>query len=346
MAFTVDQALASLRTALDGGRLGHAYLVTGSAGAGKEELARRVAAMLKGRAAAPVAGLFGDEPPGDADVAETLEDAASELVHLVRPVSKSRRITVNEIHALEKKLRVSCGSEETKIAIVAEADRMGVESSNAFLKTLEEPPAKSLILLLTSRSELLLDTILSRCIQIELIGGRPLEPSETDPEARLLEGVGKALVAERATVRDALLAARLTQEVLAERKAKIETFHQTAFKQEEKRLKNATDAGAYLEKREKQVAARIQSDYLKVRESVIQMLIALLGDAVRAKAGGLRRALPRYSSVTAKLADSHSLAELELRMQAVERLGELANTNVQETLAFEASFLDILGVAK
>lgn len=346
MAFTVDQALSSLRTALDGGRLGHAYLVTGAVGAGKEELARRIAAMLKGHAAPPVTGLFGDEPAGDAEVAASLDDAASDLVHVVRPVSKSRRITVDEIHAVEKKLRVSCGNAETKIAIVAEADRMGVESSNAFLKTLEEPPAKSLILLLTSRPELLLDTILSRCIHIELIGGRSLEPSEGDPESRLLDGVGEALVAERATVRDALLAASLVQEVLAERKAEIEARHLAAFKEEEKRLKNATDATAYLEKREKQVAARIQSDYLKVRESVIQMLIALLGDAVRAKAGGLRRTLPRYSSVTSKLADSQSLAELELRMRAVERLGELANTNVQESLAFEASFLDILGVAK
>lgn len=346
MAFTVDQALASLRTALDGGRLGHAYLVTGSAGAGKEELARRIVAMLKGRAAPVVTGLFGDEPAGDAEVAESLDDAASDMVHVVRPVSKSRRITVDEIHALEKKLRVSCGGLQTKIAIVSEADRMVVEASNAFLKTLEEPPARSLILLLTSRPELLLDTILSRCIHIELIGGRALEPAESDPESRLLDGVGKALVAERATVRDALMAASLVQQVLAERKAEIEKHHLTLFKEEEKRLKNATEAAAYLEKREKQVAARIQSDYLKVRESVIQMLIAFLGDAVRAKAGGVRRTLPRYSAVTKALADACSLAELEQRMNAVERLGELANTNVMESLAFEASFLDILGVTK
>lgn len=347
MAFTIDQALTSLRNARDNDRLGHAYLITGPAGSGKEKLACQLIALLQSQPAGePEAGLFGDEPaaPAEVEPAASLDAAAGPLVNVVRPASAARRIRVADIHELEKSLRVSCGLDETKVAVICEADRLGVESSNAFLKTLEEPPDRSIILILTSRPEQLLDTILSRCIQIDLIGDGMIEPEAGSPEAQWLNQIGSALQTGGSTVKDAFVLARATQDVLGQRKAEIDKHYQTILKEESKRYKDASEAGKYLERRETQLAARGKSDYLKVREGVVQMLIALFGDAVRAQVGGQRRSLPRYANVAETLASQLSHAELEKRMKAVERLGELANTNVQENLAFEASFLDIVGV--
>jgi DNA polymerase-3 subunit delta' len=61
------------------------------------------------------------------------------------------------------KLYVTSAVAPQKVAIVYEADRMNVESANAFLKTLEEPPAHTTLLLLTTRPHALLPTIRSRC---------------------------------------------------------------------------------------------------------------------------------------------------------------------------------------
>ena len=56
-----------------------------------------------------------------------------------------------------------------KIGIVEDADRLGEQAENAFLKTLEEPPVNCLMLLITAFPEQLLDTIISRCIEVPIM---------------------------------------------------------------------------------------------------------------------------------------------------------------------------------
>ncbi|MBL9217325.1 MAG: DNA polymerase III subunit gamma/tau [Opitutaceae bacterium] len=89
----------------------------------------------------------------------------------LRPAKKMRMIRVGEsssdpgtmrefISRIQKSPQISF----RKVAIVYEADRMNTEAANAFLKTLEEPPASTTILLLTTRPYSLLPTIRSRCL--------------------------------------------------------------------------------------------------------------------------------------------------------------------------------------
>ena len=75
-----------------------------------------------------------------------------------------------------------------KVAIVAEADRLQPQAANAFLKTLEEPPNDSLLLLLSAMPEALPDTILSRCIALPLAMAEKGNPSAEEEE--LLELLG------------------------------------------------------------------------------------------------------------------------------------------------------------
>lgn len=59
-------------------------------------------------------------------------------------------------------------SGEYKIYIIDEAEKMNVQAQNALLKTLEEPPAYAVILLLATRAEAMLQTILSRCVVLNI----------------------------------------------------------------------------------------------------------------------------------------------------------------------------------
>ena len=65
---------------------------------------------------------------------------------------------------------------EYKVATVVAADRLKVEAANAFLKTLEEPPPKSIFILLSTDPQRILETILSRCLRLNFAGPGPRRP--------------------------------------------------------------------------------------------------------------------------------------------------------------------------
>src|SRR3989440_12751287 len=75
---------------------------------------------------------------------------------------------MEQIRDLELGLKMGGSEGGRKVAFVVEADRLPPQAANAFLKTLEEPPANSLLLLLSALPEALPDTIVSRCICIPL----------------------------------------------------------------------------------------------------------------------------------------------------------------------------------
>jgi len=89
-------------------------------------------------------------------------------IFVCQPESKSRRIVIEQIRDLEHALQMRASNGRRKVAIVSDADRLQPQAANAFLKTLEEPPKDSLLLLLSALPEALPETILSRCIAIPL----------------------------------------------------------------------------------------------------------------------------------------------------------------------------------
>ena len=97
----------------------------------------------------------------------------------IEPESKSRKIVVDRIRdeLIEWAVRTSyLGG--WKIATISFADCMNQEASNAFLKTLEEPPEKTVFLLITNNSGMLLPTIVSRCQTIDLNTGKQPVPAQ------------------------------------------------------------------------------------------------------------------------------------------------------------------------
>jgi len=84
--------------------------------------------------------------------------------HALRPAGKMRQISAEATRALIGRVQVSASVAPRKVVIVHEADRMHLTAANVFLKTLEEPPPHTTLLLLTTRPYALLPTIRSRTL--------------------------------------------------------------------------------------------------------------------------------------------------------------------------------------
>jgi DNA polymerase III delta prime subunit len=110
----------------------------------------------------------------------------------VQPESKSRRIVIDQIRELEHSIQRRPLLASSKVAIIHDADRLQPQAANAFLKTLEEPPPGSLILLLSTRPKAILETARSRCIEIPLLEGTKRLPAAE--EMAILEALKECLV--------------------------------------------------------------------------------------------------------------------------------------------------------
>jgi DNA polymerase-3 subunit delta' len=148
MPFPISWLEEKIATSAREDRLAHAYLLTGGTSEELESAFYRLAATL-----------LASPDPQHPDL------------HTVHPASKSRRITIDQIRALESQLHLKSLRQGRKIAGIFSAERMCLppaNAANAFLKTLEEPPENTLIFLISDRPEQFLPTIKSRCLTLEL----------------------------------------------------------------------------------------------------------------------------------------------------------------------------------
>ena len=155
--------------AWQGGRLHHAWLLAGPQGMGKGLFAERVARFLvtHGRGGDGQSVTLDDR--GD-DAAARLVDAGNhpEILRLARqPKDKAkelaRNITIEQVRQMIRRLHLSLSLGEWRVIIVDAVDDLETDGANALLKTLEEPPAKTLFLLVSHSPGRLLPTIRSRC---------------------------------------------------------------------------------------------------------------------------------------------------------------------------------------
>ncbi|MBT8035975.1 MAG: hypothetical protein KJO21_00390 [Verrucomicrobiae bacterium] len=338
MAFTADKAYDLMQSAHERGRLAHAFLITGEAGSGKADLAARVISLINPAPDTGGANLFGEvvEP-----VQKSLDELEGDLVRLVRPQSKSRRIVVDDIRELEKSFYVASAPGKWKVGVILGADRMGVGAENAFLKTLEEPPADCLLLLISDAPELLLPTILSRCVRLPLMAtddGRATTASQDE----LLSALSSMARQGMGSVGSALSLRASFSSILTKRRAEISKRNDLALKEETKKYKNTTE-GDWLSKREKFYLAQTESEYIREREKLLEVLVSWMGDVVRQKCSVERLDFPDEKQITAQVAHRHDLTDLLERMDAMDQLRAHMETNVQEQLALEVAFLTAFG---
>jgi len=184
--FGQDAAEQAFLTAFNSGRLHHGWLLTGPQGIGKATLAWRIARFLL---ATPPAeeGLFGAPPPVTSMEISPEHPVAHRIQALAEPglapITRSYndkgklrdQIVVDDIRALNRFFGLSATDGGRRVVIVDAADDMNVSSANALLKMLEEPPARTTILLISHQPSRLLPTIRSRCRSLRLA---PLVPDD------------------------------------------------------------------------------------------------------------------------------------------------------------------------
>jgi DNA polymerase-3 subunit delta' len=156
--------------ALERGRLHHAWLVVGPEGVGKATFAYRAARRLLGARAEPGLGPLG-AAPDDPVSRQILGRAHPDLLAIQRDPEdgKSRRnIPVEEARALPEFFAKSPASAPYRVAIIDTADDLNVFGANAVLKTLEEPPERGVLFLISHAPGGLLATIRSRCRRLRV----------------------------------------------------------------------------------------------------------------------------------------------------------------------------------
>jgi DNA polymerase III subunit delta' len=320
MAFSRKTALEYLRRAHEQNRLAHAYLITGPLGAGKELLAAALADLVNGT---PASAVFTPQ---------------AREIFVARPESKSRRIVISQIRELEHALQMRATNGRRKVAIIRDADRLQTEAANAFLKTLEEPPKDSLLLLLTALPEALPETILSRCILVPLTrNGDRQERREEQALVKLLRGVCRKT---KWNLQFAYGLAQEFQRLLRAVREEVKQEIEEASKQEQTRYKDATD-GAWLEEREEYYKAVAESRYLERRARLVEALYAWWTDVLKARNGVAHHNLPDAREQTTTLAKHLTVADILKRIRCVEELRDHLGRNIQEALAIEVAFLAI-----
>lgn len=320
MAFSSTSALGYLRRAHKQDRLAHAYLISGPPDSGKQLLAAELASLVNGTAANDVFS------------------AKAREIFVAQPESRSRRIVIEQIRDLEHRLQMRATDGRRKVAIISEADRLQPQAANAFLKTLEEPPKDSLLLLLSALPEALPDTILSRCIAIPLAPGD--EHKNKPEERKLVKLLQQAAHEQSWSIQYAYRLAQGFQRLLRGIREEIKDEIDQALKKEETRYKNSTD-GVWLEEREEYYKALTESLYLQRRAGLIETLFAWWSDVLRSSSGVDRRDLPDARKETGALAKRFTTAEILRRVRCLEELRDHLNRNIQEALAVEVAFLTI-----
>lgn len=182
-AFTLEGARTQEQAfldAIDRGRLHHAWLLTGPEGVGKATFAFRAARRLLGARPDPANGLLGSLG-SDPVVRQVSARSHPDLMVLERLGEDGRPrkvIPVDEARKMSEFFSQTPAISPYRVAIVDAADDLNVNSANAILKTLEEPPPRGVIFLVSHAPGRLLPTIRSRCRRLAF--GAPGEALTTE----------------------------------------------------------------------------------------------------------------------------------------------------------------------
>ena len=214
--FGHDDAMHHVASAYRTGKLHHALLLSGPPGIGKATFAFHLAEHLVANPVpADAPPVFETRDPASSLFRQIAQGSHPSVLHLTRPANEKTKgfksaVTVDEIRRVNRFLGMTSSNGSYRVAIVDPADDMNTNAANALLKNLEEPPPRTLFILIAHSPGALLPTIRSRCQTIKF---KPLADSEL---LRVLQALntplpgdeaGQAALAAKAggSVRDALL---------------------------------------------------------------------------------------------------------------------------------------------
>lgn len=357
--FCQDKAIRQLQSALTAGRLSHAYIFAGPEGVGKFKTAYEWAKVLlcNDKTGKDKAG-FSDSC-GECDSCRVFESGAhpdfkhiyKELITFTRegrnrktpidlPIDVLREFLIEKV-ALRPQLS------DCSVYIISEAEKLNIQSQNALLKVLEEPPKHCYIILLCTMADRLLPTTRSRC-QVLMFG-------QIDEE-KIVEKLCELEVPKQ----QAVYWARFSQYSLgvASRWAKISSDGADCFKTKKElirrladyKLEDALEFAAWLGEQNREIAkawAKEQSDTSasdinrRVQKGVLMMIITAFNDAMKLNSG-LDRNLVNDDQIKdiRNLAGKSNAEESAEMIEKAYRAMGWVDANVNEKLIFEQLLLN------
>lgn len=168
-----EAAVASFRSALDAGRLHHAWLITGPEGIGKSLFARKAALRVLAQGQGPIARP-GLEVPEEHQTARLFQAGSHpDFMQLERlpkdnGAELARSINVAQVRGLQRLFATTSTYSPWRAVVIDSVDDLEPAGANALLKSLEEPPPSTVFLLVSHAPERLLPTIRSRCRLLRL----------------------------------------------------------------------------------------------------------------------------------------------------------------------------------
>jgi DNA polymerase III subunit delta' len=312
----------SIRRSFAGDRLAHAYLAVGEPRLEGAAFAEALLALL-------ACSAQGQRPCGRCAGCRHARERSHPDMLWVEPQKKSRTIQREQVLQVQQHVFRTAFEGGWKAVVLVNADRLNDVAANTLLKTLEEPPPRSLFLLLSNIPELLLPTVVSRCQRVIISGaGHERDP---DLQAAFLAIIG----AERDDrVIAALGRARRLLQLLQQLRKKIEA--QTI---EELGLGGQD---AELDKELKVIlAARVEARYREARHGILRWLLLwyrdllLCAHGVEPAAFYFKEASAQIGAAASGLTPRGALAN----MRVVEEIGRQLDQSLLESLVFENGFI-------
>ena len=333
-----DRALLSLRSALRRGALHHAYLFGGPEGVGKARAARVLAQAANCAGGTPGPAGLRDDACGAClpcrkiakgihpDVLVLREERVMAKAGAWEPKggrSPSRDIVVDQVRDLvDRRLALKRFEGRRRFVVVDPADAMNPQAQNALLKTLEEPPEDTTLVLVASSPDALLPTIRSRCLRVPFaplpaatIAERLVSAGHAPEAARLAAAVSGGSLGRALALHDDALAARRDAVLAAA-------------------ALDPDDAGAWL------AYARTWAEDRESAAELCELLGVWLRDVAAAQASGpgapAPLALADLAEPTERTARSLAAEEVLRRRRRVVETAAALRQNASPVLAIEA----------
>jgi len=305
----IRDTFAVLRTSAEAGRLAHGYVISCAEAGWGQELSHLLLQWLFCQDA--------HRPCGHCRACLQVVAHTHPDVLWVEPESKSRIISIDQIRELNHVANQKSFEGGWKSAVILDAHRMTENAANAFLKTLEEPPPKSLFLLISDSPQKFLATILSRCQRVHM-GTDADGATSSNVEQAMLEWLRKREPSTTAAGQSAWISAILDE------------VKERADKEENERATEDTD--------EDLLKARIQARVIETRLEILRVLYKWERDLLVCSYSDDKNNLhyPAEFDILKRQGGGWSVTEKLSRVERVEQATRLLDSNVPETAVWEA----------
>jgi len=335
-------AAALLQRSLERNRLGHAYLFTGEQSGLLEELALALTQTL--HCSQPPRQTSNGEPLdacNQCSDCRRIREANHPDVLTLRPDSKLRQIRLRQIirrpesppRILHDLVYTTATEGGWKIAILSAADCLNPQAANAFLKSLEEPPARTLFLLLSTDPGRLLDTIRSRCQHLH-VGGA----SQPHGEGEL--AWASVFARQTAQAQGGLFSRYQLLGTLLDRLADLRAQIRESCEAASPLAQHDDPPPELVEQWDRELEASIEAEYRRQRAEHLTALQSWLRDVWLATCNLENLTLlPELSDATRAVAQRITPTDAERNLALLEQTQRTLRTTVQELLALEVGLL-------